>query len=72
VGKLGPAVRAYLRSLAKKGGRARMSALTPEQRRVLAVMAVTSRWKATTPEERSLTMKAVRAGKKKKRPGAKG
>ena len=37
-------VRAYLKKLAKRGGRARAEALTPKRRREIARKAIATRW----------------------------
>jgi hypothetical protein len=56
------AVKAYIRSIGSKGGKARSLALSDKQKSVAASKAVTARWRKTTKAERSeAARKAVQA-----------
>jgi len=64
-----PAVNAYLQKIGKLGGTARAAALTPRQRKRIAILGGQALQAGKTPEQKSATgRKAARArwGKKRK------
>jgi hypothetical protein len=55
-----------IKQMARMGGRARMAALTDEQRQSLARLAGSTRMAALTPEQRKAATQAARDARSKK------